>query len=280
MRDGGRCWLVNPTTTPKSKMKVAVLGSGSKGNSALVKCGDTLILIDAGLSAKQLTLRLNILGVSPNDLGGILVTHEHGDHIKGLSVFLKKLNIPVFANLFTREAIEYKIKSNIRWKIFRTGQDFQLGDITVQSFKVQHDSSEPVGFVLRGNGIQLGMISDVGKVTAKMRKSLRGCHALYIEANYDETLLAQDAKRPITIKRRISSDHGHLSNTQTAEFLGEIACHKLKNITLCHLSSDCNSPEIAIRTVSETLSRVGYSDIKIHCAPQHHPTKWLSCGDD
>lgn len=256
---------------------MAVLGSGSGGNATLVQCGSTRILIDAGLSAKQLVLRLEKLGVSADDLDAILITHEHSDHARGIDVLLRKRSIPVFANAFTREALEYKMKSEIPWKVFRSGQEFELGDLRVHAFKIPHDAAEPVGFVLKGQGAQLGMVSDVGHVTHLMRESMRGSDAIYVEANYDELLLEQDTKRPWSIKQRITSRHGHLSNRQTAEFLQEIACEKLSVVMLSHLSSDCNCPDIASRTVIEALAASGLNEVSVHCAHQHQPTEWISC---
>ncbi len=258
-------------------IQMAVLGSGSGGNATLLRCGNTRILVDAGLSAKQVVLRMEQLGVSPDDLDGILVTHEHSDHARGIDVLLRKRSIPIFANAFTREALEYKMKSDIPWRVFQSGQTFSLGDFEVQAFKIPHDAAEPVGFVLQGHGVQLGMVSDVGHVTHLMREQLRGSHAIYIEANYDETLLERDTKRPWATKQRIASRHGHLSNTQTAEFLEEIACERLENVMLSHLSSDCNCPHIASRVVSESLQRCGLGKVAVHCAQQHEPTPWIQC---
>ena len=259
-------------------IKMAVLGSGSSGNATLVQCGDTRILVDAGLSAKQLVLRLDLLGVSADEIDAILITHEHSDHARGIDVLLRNRSIPVYANTFTHEVLESKMKSKIDWKIFRSGQDFEVGEMNIKSFKIQHDAAEPVGFVVNGRGVQLGLATDVGFVTNTMRESLRGSHALYIEANYDETLLERDTKRPWSTKQRIASRHGHLSNTQTAEFLHEIACEKLGAVMLCHLSSDCNTPELAISTVRDSLATRDITNVSIHCSEQHEPTAWIHCG--
>lgn len=256
-------------------MGMAVLGSGSGGNATLVRCGDTHILVDAGLSAKQLVLRMGMLGVVPEQLDAILLTHEHSDHARGVDVLLRKRDLPVYANALTREALSHKMKSSIPWRIFQSGQEFDLGDLSVQAFKIPHDAAEPVGFVLTGQGTQLGMVSDVGHVTHLMREHLRGSDAIYIEANYDQALLDSDTKRPWATKQRIASRHGHLSNVQTAELLGEIACEKLRVVMLSHLSSDCNCPRIAARTIDTTLAQRGLAHVHIHCAHQHIPSGWI-----
>ena len=139
-----------------------------------------------------------------------------------------------------------------------------------------HDAAEPVGFVLNGNNTQLSIVSDVGHVTHLMRENLRGSHGLYIEANYDQSLLERHTKRPWATKQRIVSRHGHLSNNQTAELLAEIACEKLKLVMLSHLSSDCNSPAIAVNTVSSSLRQNGFQHVDVICAHQDEPSKWLN----
>lgn len=254
---------------------MAVLGSGSGGNATLVRCGSTHILVDAGLSAKQLVLRMEMLGVVPDQLDAILLTHEHSDHARGIDVLLRKREVPVFANALTREALSHKMKSAIPWKIFRSGQEFDLGDLVVNAFRIPHDAAEPVGFVLTGNNTRLSMVSDVGHVTHLMREQLRGCDGIYIEANYDQALLDQDTKRPWATKQRIASRHGHLSNNQTADLLAEIACDKLKVVMLSHLSSDCNHPDIATLAVGNSLQQQGLHQVDVLCAHQHEPTGWI-----
>lgn len=254
---------------------MAVLGSGSKGNAALVRCGTTHILIDAGLSAKQLVLRMKARGVEPEQLDAILLTHEHSDHAQGVDVLLRQRSIPVFANALTREALSHKIKSSITWKIFHSGQEFQLGELKINSFRIPHDAAEPVGYVITGAETRLSMVSDVGYVTKLMRECLRGSDGLYIEANYDQGLLERDTKRPWATKQRIVSRHGHLSNHQTAELLGDIACEKLKFVMLSHLSSDCNCPDLASQTVSKSLRQSGFEEVSVFCAHQDEPSPWI-----
>ncbi|MFK7909488.1 MAG: MBL fold metallo-hydrolase [Akkermansiaceae bacterium] len=256
-------------------MRMAVLGSGSGGNATLVSCGNTRILVDAGLSAKQLVLRMEMLGVAPDQLDAILLTHEHSDHARGVDVLLRNREIPVYANALTREALSYKMKSDVPWKVFQSGQDFKLGDISINAFRIPHDAAEPVGFVLNGSDTRLSLVSDVGHVTHLMRENLRGSDGIYIEANYDPVLLEKDTKRPWATKQRISSRHGHLSNEQTAELLSEVACEKLKVVMLSHLSSDCNCPIIAAQLVAERLNGCGLADVSVQCAHQHEPTGWV-----
>jgi len=257
-------------------MRMAVLGSGSGGNSTIVQCGSTHVLIDAGLSAKQLVLRMELLGIQPDQLDAILLTHEHSDHARGVDVLLRERDIPVYANALTREALSYKMKSTIPWRVFHSGQDFDIGELRIQAFKIPHDAAEPVGFVLQGAETKLSMLSDVGHVTHVIREQLTGSHAIYVEANYDEHLLEIDTKRPWATKQRIASRHGHLSNNQTATLLGEVACKKLSHVVLSHLSSDCNSPEIATNTIVESLTSKRLHQVQVQCAEQQKPTAWIT----
>lgn len=252
-----------------------MLGSGSGGNSAVVECGGVRLMIDAGLSAKQLCLRLEQLGIDPSQLDGILLTHEHGDHVRGLKVFLKKHPVSVFATPSTRREILYQGIDGGTWKTFETAQSFTIGATVVQSFAVHHDAVDPVGFVISHKSLQLGVVSDAGHVTRSMTDRLRGLHGLFVEANYDERLLEADSKRPWATKQRISSRHGHLSNTQVAELLREIAHPKLGRVVLGHLSSDCNKPELALTHLRACLSEMGHHQVDLHCARQDEPTGWF-----
>ncbi|MDX1679289.1 MAG: MBL fold metallo-hydrolase [Akkermansiaceae bacterium] len=256
-------------------IRFAVLGSGSGGNSAVVECGDQRLLIDAGLSAKQIELRLKLLGIEPSSLSGILLTHEHGDHVRGLKVFLKKHPLPVLATPQTALIVRETGIEHPQWKHFETGQRFELGDTQIHSFAIQHDAVDPVGFVISHRQRRLGLVSDAGFITHNMRECLRELHGLFIEANYDDGLLEADTKRPWSIKQRISSRHGHLSNKQVGELLREIAHPGLQQLILGHLSSDCNQPEVAMGHLKECLLDAGHSHIAMVCATQGEPTGWI-----
>lgn len=256
-------------------IRFAVLGSGSGGNSAVVECAGVRLMIDAGLSAKQLRLRLGQLGIEPGDLDGILLTHEHGDHVRGLKVFLKNHPVPVFATPATRKIVQIQGIDGGVWKTFETAQTFSIGAAAIQSFAVHHDAVDPVGFVISHNSRQLGVVSDAGHVTRSMTDRLRGLHGLFVEANYDERLLEADTKRPWSTKQRISSHHGHLSNTQVAELIREIAHPQLGRVVLGHLSSDCNKPELALKHLRACLAEMGHHHVNLHCACQDKPTEWF-----
>lgn len=258
-------------------MKVSVLGSGSGGNATVISCASGVYLIDIGLSAKQIVMRLEQIGVDPDSLAGIFLTHEHSDHARGLDVFLRKRDIPVYANALTKEALQWGIKSDIRWKVFQTGQSFEVCDISVTAFSIPHDAAEPVGFVLESRTARFGLVTDVGYITQSMRMHLKGSDALFIEANYDEELLEADTKRPWATKQRIASRHGHLSNTQAGELIADIGCERLSCVLLGHLSSDCNNASVATETIRPLLSELKVDDLI--CADQHQPTEWFEFGN-
>ncbi len=256
-------------------IRFAVLGSGSGGNSAVLEADGVRLMIDAGLSAKQITLRLALLGIDPASLDGILLTHEHGDHVRGLKVFLKKHPIPVFTTSQTAHVVrEMGIEGGI-WKTFETGQTFTIRDSVIRSFAIQHDAVDPVGFVIGSATRKMGFVSDAGFVTRSMTESLRGLHGLFVEANYDDGLLEADTKRPWAIKQRIASRHGHLSNEQVAKLIGDIAHAHLDRVILGHLSSDCNTPDLILGRLRDCLGMLGHDHIGLHCACQDVPTEWF-----
>lgn len=252
-------------------LELAVLGSGSSGNCALACLGETRILIDAGLSAKQICVRLEKLGVDPDSLSGILLTHEHGDHTRGIDVFCRKRELPIFATTHTCAVVRENVKSTVVWNHFESGSSFEIGGITVESFSVPHDAVDPVGFVLRCEKSSLGVLSDVGHVTRMIIDRLQSVDTLFTESNYDEVMLQNDTKRPWATKQRISNRHGHLSNDQTAELVGHIASPRLHRIVLGHLSSDCNTSDLACQVIRKKLEELGHTEVMVECADRQEP---------
>lgn len=244
-------------------LQMCILASGSSGNSIYVASEKTRILIDAGLSAKQVALRLEQIGVVPESIAGICVSHEHGDHINGIRVLQKRHGIPVYANAGTLNGIMRQPKSDeISAKVFQTGSPFTIGDITIEPFSVPHDAYEPVGFRLQTSETAVGIVTDLGMATALVREKLKGCNAIIIEANHDEDLL-QEAQRPWPLKQRIRSRQGHLSNTDAAQLISDCATDALEHVFLSHLSSDCNTPDTALRTVASQLRLDGLGHIHL-----------------
>lgn len=256
-------------------LHLTVLASGSSGNSALVETPTTKVLIDAGLSAKRIAERLAAVEVEPAQLDGILLTHEHSDHAAAIGVWGRRHKTPVFANRLTAEALSAGCQG-VDWKIFQTGALFQLGALRVQSFAIPHDAAEPVGFVIGYADQSLGFLTDLGFPTRMVIERVRSVHTLVIEANHDEKMLQEDTRRPWATKQRIMSRHGHLSNAAAAEVLSSIAGNGLRRALLGHLSEDCNTPELALRTVRERLAREGGESVEVLCAsPTQQPNRFL-----
>lgn len=247
-----------------------MLGSGSAGNSALIATDHCRVLIDGGLSARQIVVRLEQCGVKPEQLDGVLLTHEHGDHVCGLEVFCRKFHLPIYANPLTAEAIRYQSSLNRHrnWRIFRTGTEFSICDINVQTFPVPHDAVDPVGFVFEAGSSRLGFITDLGYPTKLLVERLREVHTLVIETNHDEKLLQNDKNRPWPVKQRIQSRHGHLSNAAAAKVIEELLPGKIERIVLGHLSRDCNTPDLALDAIRSSLGKFSRTEMDVFCAGQ------------
>src|SRR5213080_5588979 len=248
-----------------------MLGSGSAGNSALVATDHCKILIDGGLSARQIVLRLEQCGVMAEQLDGVLLTHEHGDHVCGLEVLCRKFAVPIYANAQTAEAVrcDGALNRHRNWRIFRTGAEFSICDITIQTFPVPHDAVDPVGFAFYAGAGGLGFITDLGYATKMIVERLRQVHTLVIETNHDEKLLQGDPHRPWPVKQRIMSRHGHLSNTAAASVIEQLLPGKIERVVLGHLSRDCNTPELATAAVRSQMERAARADLEIFCALQN-----------
>ena len=249
---------------------ITLLGSGSLGNCSLIESSNCRLLVDGGLSAKQITLRLETLGVEVSTLDGILVTHEHADHVGGLRVLCKKTPIPVYCTSITAEMLrkdQLALHPDVRQ--FEAGARFAIKDITVQSFSVPHDAVDPVGYTFFHGNESLGFLTDLGKCTNLARERVRGVSTLVIETNHDVQTLQNDPHRPWALKQRIMSIHGHLSNAAAAAELVELLNHGLNRAILCHLSRDCNSPELALAEVRARLTAAGAAEsVEIYCAEQ------------
>ena len=239
------------------------------------------ILIDGGLSARQIVLRLEQSGVMPEQLDGVLLTHEHGDHVCGLEVLCRKFAVPIYANAQTAEAVrcDTALDQHRHWRIFRTGAEFKICDITVQTFPVPHDAVDPVGFAFYAGLSGLGFITDLGYATKMIVERLRQVHTLVIETNHDEKLLQNDTCRPWPVKQRIMSRHGHLSNNAAASVIEELLPGKIDRVVLGHLSRDCNTPELALQTVRNAINKSGKIDIELFCATQSEITPRFRIGE-
>jgi phosphoribosyl 1,2-cyclic phosphodiesterase len=259
---------------------LTMLGSGSAGNSALVSTDHCRILIDGGLSARQIIVRLEQCNLTPERLDGVLLTHEHGDHVCGLEVLCRKIPVPIYCNAHTAEAVRCAgLAQHKNWRIFRTGAEFSICDITVQTFTVPHDAVDPVGYAFHAASRGLGFITDLGYPTKMLIERLREVHTLVIETNHDEKLLQNDPARPWPVKQRIMSRHGHLSNAAAARVIEQLLPGKVERVVLGHLSRDCNTPELAAGAVRALIERNGRADLAIYCAGQRAISPTLQIGE-
>lgn len=244
-------------------MQLCVLASGSSGNCIYVRAGATKILIDAGLSGRETERRLDQIGVQPDEIQAICLTHEHSDHVAGLPVLYSRHQMALYANRGTVDALQRdERRSGLAWNVFTTGAPFRIGDLQIEPFAVSHDAYEPVGFILANNGVRVGVVTDIGVSTHLVRERLRGCRMVVLESNHDEEMLSA-ARRPESLKQRIRGRQGHLSNQHAAEMLVEIAGDELEQVFLAHISADCNLPELAVHTVGNVLAEHGLQQVRI-----------------
>lgn len=260
-------------------MKVAVLGSGSRGNATLVETDATRILVDAGFSGKDLDRRLAELGRSAAEVDALLLTHEHSDHTRGAGIFARRHDLPIYLGSGTREACAELFRGGEDLREYRPAHPFEIGDIRVEPFLTAHDAADPVSVTLVGAecGSRVGMATDLGRPTAQVRHALAGCHLLVLEANHDEVLL-YDAPYPARTKARIRSSHGHLSNATAACLAEELLHEGLKGVILAHLSQEANRPELARQEVNRTLRAAGYMGF-VTVAPQDEPTHLIDVAE-
>lgn len=255
---------------------MTILGSGSSGNCAYLETAETRLLIDAGLSGRQIRQRLLTISRAPEGLTGILITHEHSDHVQGLTALAAKLQIPVYCNRLTREAIQKTLEIQCEFRSFETGNTFEVGDTVVETFAVPHDAYDPVGFLIRTTAGNVGVLTDLGHATKLVIERVRRARVLLLEANHDVELLQNDPYRPWSLKQRILSRHGHLSNEAAANAMQEIASAELSHLYLGHLSRDCNTPELAHETVASRLQKIGAQHVQVQTAQQAVPCPTLT----
>ena len=236
------------------------LYSGSSGNSLLVQTENTLVLIDAGVSSKKIELALENLNLDPNKISGILVTHEHSDHVQGLGTFSKKYNLPVYVNQKTLDAMpkqKEKIEKNVN--LIKIEEKFEINDLQIKPFSIPHDAANPCGFNICKDNKKISIATDIGHMTNGIIKNLEDSSFVLIEANYDPEVLMY-SKYPYPLKNRIAGPTGHLSNESAGKTICYLLKSGLKQAMLGHLSKESNFPELAYKTVVEELMATNYSE--------------------
>jgi phosphoribosyl 1,2-cyclic phosphodiesterase len=261
------------------EVQFTILGSGSSGNASYLEADGTRLLIDCGFSARQIKQRLATIDRIPDRLDGILITHEHSDHVAGLKIIAGKLGIPIYCNRFTGEEIERIHKTKFDFRLFETGQSFDVGSVGVDTFTVPHDATDPVGFLLHTSRGRIGILTDLGHGTRLIADRMRAANVLVLETNHDVNLLRDCPHRPWHLKQRIMSRHGHLSNEGAAKF-AEIFMHDgLQHIFCAHLSGECNTPELARADLDTMLQRIGATHTKVTITNQAIPCDTLEFGE-
>ena len=236
------------------------LYSGSTGNSSIVQSNKTKILVDVGESAKKIAEALASINVDPFSIDAILITHEHSDHIKGLAVFSKKYNVPVYANIETWNAMQkYKEKLNEENIKTFTFNKFKIGDIEVNPFPIPHDAANPCGFNLFHDNKKMSIATDIGHMSKEIITNLSDSSFLLLEANYEPEIL-KCSSYPYMLKERIKGPNGHLSNSDAGKTISYLVDHGLNKVMLGHLSKENNFPELAYKTIVEELIEHNYDE--------------------
>jgi phosphoribosyl 1,2-cyclic phosphodiesterase len=254
-------------------LEIALLASGSRGNATLVRTERASILLDAGLSTRQLVRRLEAVGEDPRRISAVLVSHEHGDHVSGLRVFCKRFQPTVYATAGTRRELEALVDGGLSpVDPIASGGRLQIEDLSIWPVGVSHDAAEPVGFVIEAaSGERLGYATDLGVVTDEVSAALDGCELIVLEANHDRRLLLE-GPYPWVTKQRVASRHGHLSNDHAAAALPRLLGRASRQVVLAHLSEQNNDAGLARATVCSALTRAGREDVRVEVARQAEPT--------
>lgn len=249
-------------------MKLVSLGSGSKGNATVIEVGDTRLLVDCGFGLKEVEARLKNKNVDPASISAVLITHEHGDHIKGVSMLANKYHLDVYATHGTARHLKRR-HSNVN--IIIPNRRFRIGNVDVDPVTVPHDCSEPSQFICRHNGHSMGLLTDLGAVTAHILNAYRECDLLMLECNYDPEML-QNGPYPASLKKRVDGRFGHLSNLQAAEFLKLINLKRLKHLLISHVSEQNNDVSLAKDALAPVLDG---EQTTVICPSQQEGCDWI-----
>ena len=240
------------------------LYSGSSGNSLFIETQNTKLLVDAGVSSKKIETALNDINVDPNTLDGILITHEHTDHVQGLGTLSRKFDLPVFVNQETLDAMPKQrdkiADKNI--KTFKVTDKFEIGDLEIKPFSIPHDAANPCGFNIWKDNKKISIATDIGHMTNPILKNLEESLFIMLEANYDPEVL-RCSSYPFTLKSRIAGPTGHLPNEMAGKTISHLLKSGLKNAMLGHLSKESNFPELAYQTVMDELISNNYKENSI-----------------
>ena len=251
-------------------MRLISLGSGSQGNATLIESGSTRLLLDCGFAARELERRLAQVGIEPTSLDGILVTHEHTDHIRGVGPLARRHQLPVWITHGTHRVGRCGELPDLRL-IHSHQSAFQVGELAIQPYPVPHDAREPVQYVLSDGDCRLGILTDAGAITPHMETVLAACDALLLEFNHDQEMLA-NGPYPPALQRRVGGRFGHLNNDQAIELLRSLAGPRLRHLVVAHISEKNNHPDRVRSALAEQLPEL---DVRITLTCQHTVSGWI-----
>ncbi len=251
-------------------MQFASLGSGSRGNATIIRYQSTTILVDCGFSLKETEQRLARIGLQAEQIDAIFVTHEHGDHIRGVGAFARRHKTPVWMTHGTERSAEMGLIPN--GFVLIIGEAVQIGDIEVLPYSVPHDAAEPCQFLFSNGRQKLGLLTDTGMITPHIVQTLSGIDAILLECNHDIDMLF-DGEYPPYLKERVASDYGHLNNHQAADLLVKMDTTKLEKIVVLHISDKNNDPILARQALAEAVE---WDSDDIHVAHQAEGLDWMS----
>lgn len=257
-------------------MRITALASGSSGNSYLIETEEGAVLVDAGLSGKQMRERLERVGVDPKAIRAIIVSHEHSDHVKGVGVLSRRYKLPVYMNWGTWSAAARSIGKVHRLEHFETGSRFIVAGLRIHPFSVPHDCADPVGFRITNGAVSIGIATDLGAVTGLVENALGGLRVVVLESNHDPAML-RDGPYPWELKQRVRGRLGHLSNSDSARLLQRIVSDELKAVILAHLSETNNLPELALASARDCLAEFLAHRGSLHCAVQDEVGPTIHC---
>ena len=274
-------------------MKITALGSGSTGNAVLISSGRTNVLVDAGLSAREILKRLAEMGVAADDLDGILITHEHADHIAGLRVLLASVECPVYISGPTQDAYystragkdgegeSTKRRAALRGQTveIESTREFRIGDIDFEPFSVPHDAVDNFGFVAKKDGVKIATLMDFGHISDLVKEKIQGCDAIIVESNHSRDMLRACSVYTWDLKQRIMSTTGHLSNEDLSDWLTNDFDGKARYIVLAHISQRANDPHLALLTADIALKMrppLFRAEVKVTVSKAGQPTDWIA----
>ena len=269
--------MVMGKVVKEKAVAITVLGSGSKGNATLIHTKNSALLIDAGFSRKDMLNRFSIMGIDTSIVKGLLITHDHSDHVKGARLIADHLEIHTHATCIPADDTQARQQFGTKPTKFSPGDEFVIDSFNVQSFPVPHDGTNPVGFIIQVEDKRIGIATDLGHISNLTKSCLSGCDALVIECNHDISML-QESGRPWSLKERIMGKFGHLNNTDTISAFDELVHKRTQTIILFHLSNECNCPIKVAELAKNKLKELGRSDINLQIARQHEPlnTIWVT----